>query len=202
MKSLSAYETVLQPLPESVLPEPTDNTPLFEGDERTWYLAFVERWNDFQGLTTQFYQSQIFRSAFDEIKGYPISPPRNSDDTTKDRSDSDIFADSFQREVLEVVEGICNKLLKTMTMQEADVPESVFLRKAADEDLGNEDVRWAPKYVVRAKPIDGDDETRLIGHVEYLRGRPGALLWAIQEQLKNSWGSLRCVLGEPPYYIY
>lgn len=140
---------------------------------------------------------QAFKTAFEEIKGYPIAGPRPPKASLMGDSDgSDRLTDCFQREVLEVVDGICNKLLNTTTLQEADVPERVFLGKASDEDLGNADYSWSPKYVVRAKPVDSDEETRLIGHVEYMGGRPGALTRAIKEVTRNSWGSLRCVLGK------
>jgi hypothetical protein len=48
--------------------------------------------------------------------------------------------------------------------------------------------------------VHGEDVTRFTGEVEYLGGKPGALTWAIEEAAKNTWGSLRCVLGKltPP----
>lgn len=97
-----------------------------------------------------------------------------------------------------MVGGIYNQLLETLAMRELNVPKALSLGKAADEDLGNEDFewKWDPRFVVRATEVDGVEDTRLIGHAEYIGGRPGALSWAVQEQVKNSWGSLRCVLGE------
>lgn len=94
------------------------------------------------------------------------------------------------------MDAVCNKLLQTLTLQQGDVPERVFLGKASDEDLGNTEFWWDPKFVVRAKPVEGDDETRLIGHVEFMAGRAGALTAAIRDVAKNTWDSLRCVLGE------
>lgn len=114
----------------------------------------------------------------------------------EDSNGSECLTDSFQREVIEVVDGICNKLLQTMTMQEQDVPERVSLGKASDEVIGNGEYSWNPKYVVRAKPVGGEEETRLVGHVEYMAGRPGALTAAIEKGKGNTWGSLRCVLGK------
>ncbi|KAF1851549.1 uncharacterized protein K460DRAFT_36977 [Cucurbitaria berberidis CBS 394.84] len=195
MKPLSPLEVVVRPLPSDVLPKPEENGLLFFGEEKLWYLGFVGRWAGFQSLVMDFYNSQLFRSACDEIKGHPIIPPRSSD-LLDGSHGSQQLADFFQREVLEVVVGIYNKLLETMTLQQLTVPDSVSLGQATDEDLGNEDLAWNPKFVVRAMPKEGDDQTRLIGHAEYLGGRPGALSWAIQEQVKNSWGSLRCVLGD------
>lgn len=93
---------------------------------------------------------------------------------------------------------MCNKLLKTAVLQEGDFPDYVVLGKAMEEDVGNDEMEFKPTYVIRSKTGDGDEETRLIGHAEFLGGRPGALTWAIEQSKNNAWGSLRCVLGESP----
>ncbi len=80
-------------------------------------------------------------------------------------------------------------------MMDYEAPEMVEIREPKDGDIGNEGCPWMPGYIVHATTTDGV-ETRMIGHVEYLGGRPMALSWAIKEQVNNSWGSLRCVLGE------
>ncbi|CAO2657904.1 Nn.00g071640.m01.CDS01 [Neocucurbitaria sp. VM-36] len=195
MKPLGAQQVLLRPIRSDILPAPKENEPLFPGKEKHWYLGFVEHWRDFQKLTIDFHKSQEFQSGFDEIKGYPIGPPLATT-LSQDVHYSELLTDYFKREVLEVVERICNKLLQTMTMQESDVPERILLGKATDEDLGNEDFAWNPDFVVRITTPEGEQETRLIGHAEYVGGKPGALTWAIQELVKNSWGSLRCVLGD------
>ncbi|KAL1795260.1 hypothetical protein ACET3X_007076 [Alternaria dauci] len=103
--------------------------------------------------------------------------------------------DVFRREVAEIVEIIYNKMLTTSMMKQLDTykqPERILLDPAMlDPKLG-------PKFRFRARPAGRNMESkpRLIGHVEYLGGRLGALTWAIAEANKNSWGSLRCVLGD------
>lgn len=145
----------------------------------------------------KFWNSGKCRSAFDKIKGHPIIPPRAADrDLTDDSHASDILTSYFQRDVLEVVQSVCNKLMQTKTMQGAELPDGVFLGKPAEEDLGNDECEWKPSFVVKAQMDGGDEETRLLGQVEYLGGRGGALTWAVRECARNSWGSLRCVLGK------
>ena len=95
-----------------------------------------------------------------------------------------------------MVDEICNKLLKTKALEENDPPEHVDLGKATEEDIGKDEIVFNPTYVIRSKLTNGGDETRLIGHAEFLGGRPGALTWAIKQRKNNVWGSLRCVLGK------
>jgi hypothetical protein len=105
--------------------------------------------------------------------------------------------DMFRREVAEIVEIVYNEMLTTRMMKQLGAyrqPERILLNKALlDPKLG-------PKFRFRARPVGQNQEPkpRLIGHVEYLGGRPGALTWAVEEAGKNSWGSLRCVLGSSP----
>ncbi|KAG9188099.1 hypothetical protein G6011_02022 [Alternaria panax] len=103
--------------------------------------------------------------------------------------------DMFRREVVEVVESVYNEILTTWMMKQLNAhkqPERVILGEAMP------DPKIGPRFQFRAKPVGRDLEpnARLIGHVEYLGGRPGALTWAVAEVGKNSWGSLRCVLGD------
>ncbi|KAH8623262.1 hypothetical protein IG631_21741 [Alternaria alternata] len=103
--------------------------------------------------------------------------------------------DMFRREVAEIVEIVYNKMLTTRMMKQLGTyrqPEHILLSKALlDPKLG-------PKFRFRARPVGQslEPKPRLIGHVEYLGGRPRALTWAVEEAGKNSWGSLRCVLGD------
>ena len=198
LKPLSADGTLLQPLTSKIPFGTKANEPLPSDAEHSWYLGFVKPWPLFQRKVIEFHNSQQLQGALDEIKGHPIGPPRESNISGDDGHEW--LADYFQREVLEVVDGIYNRLLKTRAMQEAGIPERVSLGKGAggdgnveNEGFDREEDLW---FEVRAKPIDGNEETHLIGYAEYMGGRRSALSWAIREQLKNSWGSLRCVLGE------
>ncbi|KAJ4375463.1 hypothetical protein N0V86_006994 [Didymella sp. IMI 355093] len=67
---------------------------------------------------------------------------------------------------------------------------------AEDEEIVNEDCIWQPSYVVRFRDFGQDPETRLISHVEFLAGRPGALTEAYELRKTAKYGSLRCVLGD------
>ncbi|CAN9350892.1 unnamed protein product [Alternaria alternata] len=113
----------------------------------------------------------------------------------EDYTGSAKLEDMFRREVAEIVEIVYNEMLTTRMMKQLGAyrqPERILLSKALlDPKLG-------PKFRFRARPIGQNLEPkpRLIGHVEYLGGRPGALTWAVEEAGKNSWGSLRCVLGD------
>jgi hypothetical protein len=93
------------------------------------------------------------------------------------------------------VVDIFNLLLETPEFQDEDGPAFIHIAKAEEDELAEEDCQWAPKYLLRAILGDGHEETRLIGHVEFLGGRPGALTEAYRLWKSNRWGGLRCVLG-------
>lgn len=196
-KNLGAHEAILQPVQTFMLPEPEEDALLFEGDEKLWYLGFVKHWADFQSITTQFYNTELIKKAFDEVKDHSMDSPSDSDvEIAKGKPGSDLLTEYVQRELLETVEKVYNKLLGTTVMKEVGVPQSVFLGKATSQDQGSEESKGSPAYVVRTKTLDGDDPIKLMGQVEYLGGRPEAFTWAIKEQVQNTWGSLRCLLGE------
>lgn len=70
------------------------------------------------------------------------------------------------------------------------------LGNAEDEDIADEDLIWQPRYVVRFRSLGGPPGARLIGHVEFLAGKAGALSEAYNMRKIERYGSLRCVLGE------
>ncbi len=114
MKPLNAQQVVALPLDTCVLTLPSEDEPLFPGTDRMWYLSFVEHWDDFKEVTMSFLKNGVVKSAFDEIKDHPIAPPRISSlKPTSGQPCADILKDFFKREVLEIVEVISNKLLKT-----------------------------------------------------------------------------------------
>ncbi|KAF1828221.1 hypothetical protein BDW02DRAFT_652181 [Decorospora gaudefroyi] len=200
----SAIQTVIAaPFCVKDLPEPGPDEPLFlpADAQRLWYLGYLERWDNFQRQAVKHWDSQECKSAFDETEGCSadLDVPRPAKpDVGQDSHGSAKLEDCFRREVLGIVEHVYNLLLTTRTMKEAEditAPERISVETAAYQTVTDEISR--PMFVVCAKPAgDGSEETRLIGHVEYLGGKPGALTWAVREAAKNSWGSLRCVLGE------
>jgi hypothetical protein len=159
-------------------------------------MGFLQPWADFNKRVIRFWKSSQCRAAFAELHSQLLLPPRPARrDIDATSSGAEQFLSFFQREVLEVVQALCNKLLQTRTMRGDDVPEQMYLGKAADEDLGNAEVQWKPSFVVKARERGCDDTTRLLGQVEYLGGRDGGLVIALDEVKRNTWGSLRCVLG-------
>ena len=100
---------------------------------------------------------------------------------------------------------IFNMLLQTNKDQSENESSSVRLAKAEEDELADENCRWSPSYVMRATLGDENEETRLIGHVEFLGGKPGALTEAYKLWKTNKWGSLRCVLGLslfPTFFVW
>jgi hypothetical protein len=199
MESSSCRTAILQPFRTDYLPEPTSDAPLFlpANDERIWYTGWLNRWGDFRQLAHDSWISQNTKIAFDEIKGDSVDAPRAADPIAgEDIQGPKILEDHFSREVLEVVEKVYGRLLATTTMQETGgdtVPAGVVTVNLAEAIVSA--IR-SPEFTACAITADGDEELRLVGHVEYLGGRPGALTWAVKENAKNSRGSLRCVLGE------
>lgn len=96
------------------------------------------------------------------------------------------------------MERIYNTLLTTQAMRDLcgdDIPQGIWLERGEqNEELAAKGI--TPAFVVRSKAASGKDEVRLVGHAEYLGGRPGALTAAIKNVGRNTWGSLRCVLGK------
>jgi hypothetical protein len=200
MESSSCRTAILQPFRTDYLPEPASDAPLFlpANEERIWYTGALDRWGEFRQLAHDSWTSQNTKIAFDEIKGDSVDAPRAADPTaSEDIQGAKILEDHFRREVLEVVEKVYGKLLATTAMQETGgdtVPAAVVTVNLAEAIVGA--VR-SPEFTACAIAADGGEELGLVGHAEYLGGRPGALTWAVNESAKNSWGSLRCVLGKP-----
>jgi hypothetical protein len=191
---ISSKDAILRALDPGNLPEPKEDEALFlpADADRIWYMGFLREWSKFKEEAIEFWGTRQCHDAFEELKIYPLTPRRASDsDITDESHGSERLHSHFQRGALEVTRKVYNALMETETM-EGD--HEVFLGDAEDEDLANNDVKWEPSYVVKAR--DGEDEaTRALGQVEYLGGRKDALTWAISKATMNSWGSLRCVLG-------
>lgn len=185
------------------LPRPKANQPLFRPADarRLWYLGFVEHWSHLQANALTFWQNSHCQKAFDKIQDSPVAPPRGPDPSlTKESHDSEIYKSYFQRDVLEVINSVFN-LLQSMKKAPSP-PGELFLAESKEEDLGNEDLIWKPTFVMKARMRNQEEQIRMIGHIEYLGGRRGALTWAVKELAQNTWGSLRCVLGTIALLIY
>jgi hypothetical protein len=87
-------------------------------------------------------------------------------------------------------------LLTTESFKKKTRLRECILGDAEDEGLADEECVWDPRYAIRfANFADAGYETRLIGHVEFLAGRSGALTEAYNMKHWTKWGSLRCILG-------
>ena len=91
--------------------------------------------------------------------------------------------------------AVTNSLLRTWDVRKWCETAECEIGDAEDEEIGNEDCVWAPSYVIKFRNPGEEQDTRLIGHVEFLAGKPGALSEAYRLRHTSKWGSLRCVLG-------
>ncbi|KAL6170427.1 hypothetical protein ACJQWK_03406 [Exserohilum turcicum] len=201
MEHTTATEAVLQPFRTDYLPMPDADEPLFlpADAQRHWYLGYVHVWKEFQHEAIAHWNHDDCKSAFKEMENRHVDEARPVDsETLEDSKGAAKLQDHFQREVLEMVEKIYNTLLATTTMQEAlaeNIPQGIWIESTAvSADPATKNSR--PAFMLRARSANGKDETRLLGHTEYLGGRRGALTLAIKEAARNTWGSLRCVLGD------
>ncbi|USP79111.1 uncharacterized protein yc1106_06385 [Curvularia clavata] len=173
---------VLQPFRTDYLPPTNPDAPLFlpADARRHWYLGCLFSWKYFNYKTIEFWKEPGCQAAFNEIESYQVDDPRPTElvETLEENQQGPAkLEDYFRREVLEVVERIYNTLLTTTIITEECgdiVPQGIWIEKAAEnEQLAAKGVK--PTFVVRAKSASGEDETRLIGHVEYMGGRRGKL---------------------------
>lgn len=204
-KPLSPEGIILRPVSIQTLSAPKEDEALFLPTEadRTWYTGFLEPWKSFNKEATKYWKSAHCRDAFDELKIYPMTPPPSPNPQMTETSHGpEILYSHFQREVLEVMQRVYLLLMDTATMQNDKQPNEIYLGKAEDEDLSNDESKWDPSFIIKASKNTEDEATRVLGQVEYLGGRKAALTWAISEQYKNTWGSLRCVLGEAALISY
>ena len=200
MEYSTARAAILRPFRSDYLPEPAPDDPLFSPHEeqRHWYFGYLHRWENFQSSVIDHWKDQEIKDGFEQIKGFQIGEPRSADPKTAgDSQGLAMLEDHFRREVLEIVKKVCNTLLFTgmaIEVGRGDIPEGIWLENAATTERYVK-AGFEPTFLVRATS-DGTEMTRLIGHTEYLGGRPGALTLAIKDAAKNTWGSLRCVLGK------
>lgn len=117
---------------------------------------------------------------------------------TVKRDDPSAFAHDFEDLAVSAVQQIASALLTTKSYRKETRVRDCILGNAEDEGLATEDCPWEPRYAIRFANSDGQYETRLIGHVEFLAGRTGALTEAFNMKGWRKWGSPRCVLGKQP----
>ena len=92
---------------------------------------------------------------------------------------------------------LTNTLLSIPALQAQTNTVACDMGNAKDEPIVTDEVVWQPSYVVKFRDDGATSlETRLIGHVEFLAGRSGALTEACEMKKTSKYGSLRCVLGK------
>ncbi|XP_014558296.1 hypothetical protein COCVIDRAFT_94942 [Bipolaris victoriae FI3] len=200
MKHLTARAAMLQPFCSDYLPEPSPNAPLFlpADAKRHWFLGYIYRWHAFKSEAIELLKHEKCIQAFRQLRGFQVDLPHTTSPSPSPSPAPASLESHFIREVLEPVEKIYNTLLTTQAMRDIygdDMPQGIWLESGAqNEELSAKGIK--PAFIVRSKAANGKDEVRLLGHAEYLGGRPGALTAAIRNAGRNTWGSLRCVLGD------
>lgn len=200
MEHLDAQAAILQPFRTDYLPELNSNAPLFlpADAKRHWYLGYVYRWHNFKVAAIEHLKHTKCIEAFRQLQGFQVHLPRATSPSPPSSPAPASLESHFTREVLQPVEKIYNTLLTTQAMRDIcgdDMPQGIWLERGTqNEELAAKGIK--PAFVVRSKGASGKDEVRLLGHAEYLGGRPGALTRAIKNAGRNTWGSLRCVLGK------
>jgi hypothetical protein len=114
---------------------------------------------------------------------------------------SELFECDFEEHAVRAAQWLMTTLLGTTAVKMRAYTVECELGNSEDEDIANEDCIWQPRYVVRFRSLGGLPEARLIGHVEFLAGRPGALSQAYRMRKTGKYGSLRCVLGESSQWV-
>lgn len=201
-RHLSAKDIILRPLQGSIVREDPDLTLFLPaGAQRRWYTGFLKHWSEYQKSANTFWAGQRWQSAFDEIKGIPIPPPAPADPSLMEKDHpSTTVARYILCEAIDIVNKIYNLLLETQAMQGSIMSKYVGVSFGEEEDICR---GKAPAFFIEFLSAEGQpvveglkEEAHMVGHVELLGGRPGALTWAVQEQKRNTWGSLRSVLGK------
>jgi hypothetical protein len=200
-KPLGPREIMLRPL-DIKLPEPKKDEALFlpHDADRLWFLGYVQPWEEFNTHATKLWNRKDIRGAFDDLQTYPIRPYGPDSEFTDDSHGSEILHSQFRCQVVDIMQNVYNKLMELSRLADGDFPEEFFQGLPDDEDIGNDEKVWKPSYIIKSSGNSEGDTVRFLGQVEYLGGRKGALTWAIKESARNSWGSLRCVLGKSYTY--
>lgn len=137
-----------------------------------------------------------YSDAFVELRETRANDRLFGSNITVQRDNAELFESDFEDDAVFPVQVVIGNLLDTATFQRMTRTRECNMGNAEDEDIASEDCVWAPRFVLKFTNFGERNETRLIGHVEFLAGRPGALSEAFDLQKKTKWGSLRCVLGK------
>lgn len=109
---------------------------------------------------------------------------------------TELFECDFEEHAVRGAQWMTTTLLETKAFTVQTSTVECELSNAEDEDIASEDCIWQPRYVVRFRNLREAPEARLIGHVEFLAGKSGALSEAYQTRNTAKYGSLRCVFGK------
>ncbi|KAF1924782.1 uncharacterized protein M421DRAFT_270754 [Didymella exigua CBS 183.55] len=109
---------------------------------------------------------------------------------------SELFEIDFEFHAVRAAVWLATTVLETHAVRVQTSTVECELGTAEDEGIATDDCIWQPCYVVRFRDFGGVPEARLIGHVEFLAGRSGALTEAYKLRKTAKYGSLRCVLGD------
>lgn len=139
--------------------------------------------------------NKCYSAAFDGIRIAPLSASYFNATIPVIPTNPGAFTIGFEAHVVRTVVTVMDSLLRTQGFQEWRGTAECKIGDAEDEDIGNEDCVWAPSYVIKFRNPGEEQDARLIGHVEFLAGQPGALSEAYRLRNTSKWGSLRCVLG-------
>ncbi|EUC42232.1 hypothetical protein COCMIDRAFT_104056 [Bipolaris oryzae ATCC 44560] len=197
----SPRAAILQPFRSNYLPSPTANAPLFlpADARRHWYLGYVYLWKSFKSEAIEYFNHEQCVEAFRQLYGFQVEMSHATFPSPYASLPAPASLEAhFSHEVLQPVEKIYNSLLTTQVMRNIcsdNMPQGIWLESGAqNEELAAKGVK--PAFIIRSKAASGEDEVRMLGHAEYLGGKPGALTSAIRNAGRNTWGSLRCVLGD------
>lgn len=137
-----------------------------------------------------------FKNAFTPLRWThtPTELFKSTIDLSADQAER--FQEAFEYQTLSAVIWLTTILLETPTGKAQTSTVECSLGNAEDEPVVTDDCVWQPSYVFKFRDCKKDAETRLIGHVEFLAGKPGALTEAYELRHTRKYGSLRCVLGE------
>ncbi|KAI8933629.1 hypothetical protein NX059_009354 [Plenodomus lindquistii] len=168
---------------------------------KLWYLGALKHWKSYQEETSEYQKSKEYIQACHDAESLLLAPLKTLHPSAKTSDNgAQQLKDFVQEEILEVVNMVYNEVLQSPTKQQScddiDMPAITFLAGSCDDDLGSDSCTWNPTWALRAISGDGEEDTKIVGHMEYMDGEPGALTRAIKDSTKMSWGSLRCVLGD------
>jgi hypothetical protein len=143
-----------------------------------------------------FWRNTAFAQIFAELRWTHMSKDLFAPKIRLSADQAELFQWDFEHHAVRAAVLLATAVLETHPVRMQTRTVECELGVAEDEEIVNEDCIWQPSYVVKFRDFGRDPETRLIGHVEFLAGRPGALTEAYELRKTAKYGSLRCVLGK------